>query len=347
MGLRMKFLPGLFIFFGFLLSIPAQEPVQIPMEEAELGGAAGEEAAGEMPEVEAVPLPSPEPTALPVPTMTPIPEPVEAPDGFTVTVLGDRVNLRNEATLESDVVGQASYGDVYIARSLTDEWVEILPPDSVAVWVFSPLLFEDREVRAPVMNVRSGPGTQFSRLGQISRGTPVRVLESLGDWRRIAAPDGVTLWISRDFVQVPPAIAKPATPAPTPTPAPVPTPVTIVEVRTVERIVEVPVPATPTPEPQVAAPEGLDLVPLRGQGTSSNRRGIIRAYLLAAGNPSRFSLERPDGSTLCYLLGDEERLRSLAGRPVLVRGLDFWVTGEKLPVTKIISLKPVSGGNTP
>lgn len=266
-------------------------------------------------------------------------QPEKAPEGVQVTVLGDRVNLRNEPTLESDVVGQASYGDVYTALSFTDLWIEIAPPESVAVWAYGPLLFEDKEVRIPEMNLRAGPGTEFARLGELVRGTPVMVLESLGEWRRIETPEDVSLWISRDFVQLPPSIEKPARPEPTPTPVPVPTPITIVEVRTVEKIVEVPAPVTSTPEPDVQAPAGLELVPLRGQGTASSRRGVVKSFLLRAGNPSRFVLRRPDGATLCYLLADEDILNPLTGQTVLIRGRDFWVTGEDLPVTEVRSLK--------
>lgn len=314
----------------------------------------------ELPELEPLPMtesspveqspepeisPASEPLTLPTPAVavepTPVLEKPVGPDGLSVTVLGDRVNLRTAPGLDSEIVGQAAYGDVLGAVSFTEEWVEVLPPASVAVWAYGPLLFEDREVRAPEMNVRSGPGTQFARLGEIQRGTPVTVLKSLGDWRRIETPDTVRLWINRSFVQVPPSVARPAPPEPTPTPVPVPTPITIVEVRTVERIVEVPVEATPIPEPQVTAPEGLDLVPLKGQGTASRRRGILRAYLLAAGNPSRFVLERENGTTLCYLVGDETMLTEAAGRTVLVSGRDFWVTGEKLPVTDVETVKAV------
>jgi uncharacterized protein YgiM (DUF1202 family) len=275
--------------------------------------------------------------AAPVPV--PVSEPVE------VTVLGDRVNLRNAPSLESEVIGQANYGDVYTAVATTDLWIEILPPESVAVWAYGPLLFEDQEVRAPEMNVRSGPGVEFARLGELLRGTPVTVLESLGEWRRIETPESVTLWISRDFVQLPPSIEKPARPEPEPTatPVPVPTPVTIVEVRTVEKIVEVPVAAEPTPEPEIQAPADLDLVPLRGQGTASSRRGEIKSFLLKAGSPSRFMLRRANSTPLCYLLGDEDQLRALAGSTVLVRGRDFWVTGEELPVMEVRSLEIMEG----
>lgn len=277
-----------------------------------------------------------------------------AEEPVQITVLGDRVNIRNAATTESDVVSQANYGQTLQAVSFKEEWVEVLPPENSGAWVYSPLLFEDKEVRAPVLNVRSGPGTQFFILGELKRGDPVKVLESLEEWRKIEVPASVTFWISRNFVQVPPSAVQPEptpkpklvitvkptpTPAPTATaiPTPIPTPVTIVEVKTIEKIIEVPV--TPTPTPEVKAPEGLDLVPLRGQGNLSKRKGYLRAYILAGSSPSRFVLIRKGANgeekTLCYLIGDEEALKAATGKNVMVSGHDFWVTGERLPVTNV------------
>jgi len=267
----------------------------------------------------------------------------EAP--VTVTVVGDRVNLRNAPELESDVISAATYGDRLQARNVLEDWVEVVPPGNLAVWVYSPLLFEDREVKAPVLNTRGGPGTNFPILGQLKRGDQVEILEESGEWRRIEVPPVVSLWISRRFVQVPPtAVVANPTPVPTAVPAPplpTPTPQVIVEVQTVEKIVEVPV--LPTPTPKVEAPEGVDLVPLEGQGTFSVRKGRVKAYLLAGTSPSRFQLIRVEANgdevALAYLRGDEKRLSSLSGQPVMVRGQDFWVTGKKLPLTRIESIQ--------
>ncbi|WFB36901.1 SH3 domain-containing protein [Kiritimatiellota bacterium B12222] len=280
-----------------------------------------------------------------------------AVDPVSVTVLGDRVNLRNANTNDSEVVGQANYGDKLQAVAMDGDWVEVLPPEDIAVWVYSPLLFEDQEVRAPELNMRSGPGTQFIILGSLKRGDKVTVIQEMEEWRKVEAPESLTVWISRKFVQIPVSAELPGSAGgeevvpvvtPTPTPMPMPTPITIVEVKTIEKIVEVEVPVqvTPTPQPQVQAPEGLDLVPLKGQGTLSKRRGILHAYLLAGSSPSRFMLSRVDSQdnrkTICYLIGNEELLKSATGKLVTVSGHDFWVTGERLPVTDVDSIEIIS-----
>lgn len=296
-----------------------------------------------------------------------------------VTVLGDRVNLRNGTGLQSEVVGQANYGDTLRAVSFTPEWVEVRPPEGFTTWVYADHLFEDSEVRIPVLNVRVGPSTDHSIVGKLERGDRVEVLQSLEEWRRVAPPESVTLWISRRFVQAPPSaeitetgadsaptatpeaavavmpgpegtdleLSDPTpTPAPTATPTPEPTPEPVVEVREVETLVEAPV--VPTPTPTAVPPEDLKLVPLEGQGTLSVRRGRVKAFLLAGTSPSRFMLleagEGDGGKTLAYLRGDEEEIKHFVGRTVTVRGRDFWVTGQRLPVTEVTSIQPVGGG---
>jgi len=323
-----------------------------------------------------------------------------------IMVMGDRVNLRNESSLDSDVIAQVNYGDELIALEIGAEWIRVRPPATVPVWVHAGLLFEEREVRARVLNVRSGPGTQFSSVGILSRGDPVQVLESIGEWRRIAIPESVHLYISRDFVQIPartqaaeePRLSEETAPVvslepvahedearpafahddvdampvtddvgdplietqagPTLTAEPEP-PVVTAPVEEIPQLVqeepEAPVVIAPVEEipqlvqeepetPGMLAPENVTLVPLPGQGTASVRRGWVKAYLLAGSSPSRFHLVHRQGSheqTLCYLQGDEEQLRSLAGRQVQIRGRDFWVAGQRVPLTRIESVEPL------
>ncbi|GEM_PF-1115094 len=335
-------------------------------------------------------------------------EPVELP----VTVIGDRVNLRNAASLDSQVISSANYGDEMIAVEMKDSWIRLSPPESLEVWVYGRLLFADREVRAPVLNLRAGPGTNHPSLGQIQRGAPVKVVESRGDWRRIVAPLETQVWMSKEFAhpkggswpggealpeptpppsleatptptqeptleatedpiplatpeageqsggegtQVPEVLSTPtpvatpvlevqATPLPTLAPTAVPTPLptpeatpapTKVEVIEVERVIEVEV--IPTPTPTVKAPKQLNLVPLDGQGTRSVRRGRLKVYLIAGSAPSRFQLVTDDEEErrLAYLLGDDERLKTLNDLVIQVRGRDFWVAGQRIPVTRV------------
>lgn len=299
-----------------------------------------------------------------------------------VMVIADRVNLRNAGSLDSDVIGQVNFGDRLMALEFTEEWVRVRAPETLAVWVHGGLLFEDREVRARVLNMRSGPGTQFDVLGQLERLDAVTVLERYDEWRRIQPTDAVQVWIFRELLLVPEAPdtpeavepeavepeAEPESEAPAADTPDVVEPdavepeapaaeaedlewggvdaeleaaVAVVEVEAPEEVV----PEEVVPEEVVPMPEDVPLVPLAGQGTASVRRGWVKAYLIAGTAPSRFHLvfrERGREESLAYLRGNEDEIRALVGQQVLVRGRDFWVAGQRIPLTRIESIEPVT-----
>ncbi len=98
------------------------------------------------------------------------------------------------------------------------------------------------EVTSATVNLRSGPGTNYARAGQASKGQTFDVLgrDEPGDWFQIKRTDGATVWIINDKrwtqpigdtmsvavvqnIPAPPPTAKPAPtkpPVPTNTPAP-------------------------------------------------------------------------------------------------------------------------------
>lgn len=290
-------------------------------------------------------------------------------------VIGDRVNLRNQDSLDSDIIGQVNYGDELELLGMEGEWAMVRPPASLGVWVHGGLLFEEREVRARVLNVRNGPGTQFHSLGLLQRGTPVQVTGAHEEWRRIAVPASIHVWIHRDLLQVvvplpepegggetaaadavgameDPAVPEEAEAAAVEAPEgglqeeveQILTELDVDSMPEVEAEVEVEAAQAGVsevdmqPGAEVETPSRGELVPLAGQGTPAIRRGWVKAYLLAGSSPSRFHLVHREGGTertLSYLYGDEQELRALSGRQVMVRGRDFWVTGQRLPLMRI------------
>jgi uncharacterized protein YgiM (DUF1202 family) len=83
-------------------------------------------------------------------------------------------------------------------------------------------------VSAVTVNVRAGPGTNYSVINTLPPGVPVGIVgqNQGGTWWQIQGPDGATGWVSNSvveasFTQSVPVVAAP--PPPQPTPAPVPT----------------------------------------------------------------------------------------------------------------------------
>jgi SH3-like domain-containing protein len=243
-----------------------------------------------------------------------------------VRVIGQRVNLRAKPDLQSEVSGQVNRGDRLTVKSMSGEWVEIVPPDSVKFWVHKDFIVENHVV-PPRLNVRAGPGVNYSVVAVLPRDTPVKPLSSFGDWISIEAAEDASLWVSRELVEV--IRVEPPRPPPAPPEPPTPQPV----VETLPR----PLPPTPSPPPAPAAkaPEDLNLIPLEGQGAHVERTGTLRLAGFVLGRPSRFRLTRTQGhtyETLCYVRGNDNQLQSLVGRPVTIKGHEYWVQGVRHPI---------------
>lgn len=271
-----------------------------------------------------------------------------------VRVVGQRVNLRATAEATSEVVGQVSEGDILEAKSFMDEWVEIIPPESVDLWVYGELIREST-VTANSLNVRAGPGLTYSIVGTLAAGSALQTRGEHAGWLKIAPNAMCSLWVNRLFVEVlqpekvRAAAAAAAAEAPKPE-APKPLPVdpmampgpdiappiasapVAAPVQQKAKL-EAPVPAE-KPAPQ-QLPSKFVLIPLEGQGKVVQREGELRVAGFVIGRPSRFRLVKVDGrrtDTICYIWGNSGQLDDLLWQRLLVRGREYWVKGVRYPV---------------
>ena len=263
---------------------------------------------------------------------TTLPAEVPAPPAVMAKITADRVNLRAAADTNAEVVAQANYGEMLEALEVREQWVKVRPPSAVLFWVHSELV-RDGKVATKSINVRSGSSVNYAVMGQLLRNEAVQVVTNRMEWLGIKPPPTTGVWVYREYVELPPPPAPPPPPvviveAPKPLPPPAPA---------VTRVgPPSPPPAPPAPPPP-PPPSDLKLVPLAGQGTLSTRTGVLRAYLLTAGKPSRFrlTLEASAGieQAVCMVKADDRMLKPWVGRKIVLRGRDYWVQGEKLPVT--------------
>lgn len=85
-------------------------------------------------------------------------------------------------------------------------------------------------VTAIVLNVRSGPGVQYGRIGTVRAGNSVAVLAKSGLWLKIDF-NGLDAWVHGDYVKLNAPV-----PAPLPIPSPVNEPARLDVVAEIERI---------------------------------------------------------------------------------------------------------------
>ncbi|HPG00887.1 MAG TPA: SH3 domain-containing protein [Kiritimatiellia bacterium] len=267
-----------------------------------------------------------------------------------VRVVGQRVNLRAKAEATSEVVGQVGEGDILEAKSFMDEWVEVVPPESVDLWVYGELV-RDNTVNGSTLNVRAGPGLTYSVVGDLVRGTAIQPRGEHAGWLKIAPDAACSLWVNRLFVQVlQPEKMKSSAVEP---PAQKPEPPISVDPAQAEMpgpdiappiVKPTPVPAAQPPppvtpvkaeEPPPQLPTKFVLIPLEGQGKVVQREGELRLSGFVIGKPSRFRLAKTTGrriDTICYLYGNNSQLNDLLGQRLLVRGREYWVRGVRYPV---------------
>ncbi|MFN0068986.1 MAG: SH3 domain-containing protein [Limisphaerales bacterium] len=147
--------------------------------------------------------------------------------------LRDAVNIRARATLEGEVIGQLRRGDEVRARgevAVTNAppgepalWYIIELPDSVKLWVHGGFLDPATgSLKVRRLNVRAGPGEEFSVVGRIEQGTEVREVARQEEWIQIAPPPGILGFVAGPYleVEVPTEKQPPAATAPPETSAP-------------------------------------------------------------------------------------------------------------------------------
>ncbi len=248
------------------------------------------------------------------------------------------VNVRARAAINSEVITRLHKGDavtvleeITLKKPKADEpanWVRIVFPTNAHVWVHGTFVdATNKAVLAAKLNVRSGPGENYSVVGQLLRGETVTEIGAKDRWLEIQAPTNAYAFIASHLL-----IAKPTIVAAVEPPAESKPPVETAQVSTpptVAPVVEAPgtaQPATPPPsEPPLGTPvtqpeKEEEPLPPR----IVEREGIVKGTV-SIQSPSYFKLVSPEnGETINYLYSNSTNL-------VLkkYKGLRIIVTGEE------------------
>lgn len=168
-----------------------------------------------------------------------------------VQVSSDGVNLRLGPGDDREVIAQASRGQNLKAVGEESGWVQVVAPPEIDLWVHGELL-DGQAVNAPKLLIRTGPGSHCPAIGELAQGDQVVIRDRAGEWVRIGPNEHACVWVNRQYVADPGAVAVapaqgadvvPETAAPVDTAVPVETAVPS------ETVVP-----SPVPKPVVAAP---------------------------------------------------------------------------------------------
>jgi uncharacterized protein YgiM (DUF1202 family) len=274
----------------------------------------------------------------------------------------NNVNVRGQAKLKSEIVTRLSKGqpvtvleEIVRNNSGSDEpsaWAKILLPTNANVWVHTTYIDPTNKTVVPrKLNVRSGPGENFSVLGVMARGEAVvDAGGAKGSWLEIKAPTNAYAFVASQYLKQEPPAATPAEPAkPAEPPA---TPATVTEPPTVAAAPGEPPSTPPTAPgeqpavtnvpPELAA--ATNAIPVEEEPPPKRivqRQGQVRgtASIQAPTQFALFSVETGRMIDYLYTTSPNLDLRRYKGLQIIVTGEegleDRWGNTPVITIQKI------------
>lgn len=298
----------------------------------------------------------------------------------TGTVKADRVNVRGVAGMAGEVITQLSKGEsvtilepVVIKADKGDptNWFKIALPANTPLWVSAAFVGTNHTVSAKKLNVRGGPGENFSVVARLEKGAELKVLRHEGDWLEVQAPAGAAAYVVASFIEISakpgpaeaptgavPVVISEAKTTPVPETKPEPPPVVAQDKKpgteAPKAVIAPAIPqATPVPEPAVsnpvavpAATVAVSSAPVTSDGVAAVARKVFREGIvrrdLHVNTPSYFNLEdRYSGEKIAFLVANEQKfeLWRYIGSRVILSGEEFlddrW---KRTPIIKVETL---------
>lgn len=251
-------------------------------------------------------------------------------------------NVRGQASFVGEVITKLKKGEpvtlleeITLGKTRKDEparWFRIAMPTNTPVWVNA--LFIDptsKLVKPKKLQVRAGPGENFSVVGLLQKDTPVKEIRQVNDWIEIETPANAYAFVSADLIE---RAAPTAPPVPETAPEVVAVPPDVSNVPTPAEPVA---PSTPEVAPPVVTPPPVVEEPLPKRVVA--REGIVRrSYNVQT--PSYYELESPDTKKVInYLYSSQPdfTLKTLIGQRVIVTGEEL--IDKRWPNTPVIEIE--------
>jgi uncharacterized protein YgiM (DUF1202 family) len=198
-------------------------------------------------------------------------EPTVALVPGTAEVTVSHLNVRGQAGLKGEVIGHLTKGDavtvvsqINLARHPAGEpaqWAKIALPASIKIWLNAKFIdATNNTVLSKKLNLRSGPGENYSVLGTIERGTVVNGITTKGDWTQIDPPTNAFAFVAAIYLKQEASGTLVTNAAPSTETEPTPVPVVETPPIVTETTNMVPIPAAP-PVPAAQASSVVDTNP--------------------------------------------------------------------------------------
>ena len=118
-----------------------------------------------------------------------------------VSVIKNGVNLRSGPDTKYEILFQLPAGYPLKVLAHKGKWLKVSDYETDKGWIYSSLVSKKRYVIVKVKdgNVRSGPGTQYDKVGKVVRDVILKQVDRKGDWIKISDPR-LTGWIYKTLV---------------------------------------------------------------------------------------------------------------------------------------------------
>jgi SH3-like domain-containing protein len=274
----------------------------------------------------------------------------------SAVVKKNRVNVRAQASQGSEVITQLKKGETVAVieevipkkhkRGEPAKWAKIRLPPNTPVWLFAPYVeTTNHTVNIKRLNLRAGPGENFSVIGRLDRGTGVKEIRTDGNWMEIEAPTNAFAFVASEFLEKSATAPPPTELAATTNAAPAlpPPAIEAVKPETAPVVAAEPTPTPTQPPPVTAEPQPAPTAPA---DTTSAKRLVSRegtvVYSRSIQAPTLYALEnRESRRTVNFLHSESEdiNLKKFAGKKVIVSGEELidqrWLSTPIIEVESI------------
>ena len=128
----------------------------------------------------------------------------------SASVAVSNVNVRAQAGLKGEFITHLFKNDsvtvleqINLARHAADEpsqWAKISYPTNAHVWVSAKYIDTNGIVTSKKLNLRAGPGENYSVVGMLERGEAVSQVEVKGDWMKIEPPTNAYAFVAAMYL---------------------------------------------------------------------------------------------------------------------------------------------------
>ncbi len=131
-----------------------------------------------------------------------IESPSEAIEPFTGRIIGNRVRMRFQPSLEGPILQEIDAGQLFIVTGSVDEYYAVLPPAGTKAYVFRTYVL-DGVVEGQNVNVRLEPDLQSHIVSQLNAGDKIsgKICERNSKWLEIDIPESVRFYIAKDYIE--------------------------------------------------------------------------------------------------------------------------------------------------